>query len=97
MAAEPAEPRDATAQTRPREPEPEPGAREAGRPERPQGMVPGRARRRQNGTPTADPSLASRRPEAWFELDWRAVCPRARRGGAVGVHDARRVGAAHVV
>ncbi|HSS58414.1 MAG TPA: hypothetical protein VLK59_10430, partial [Solirubrobacteraceae bacterium] len=45
-AAEPAEPHDATAQTRPRRSEPEPGAREAGRPERPQGMVPGRERRR---------------------------------------------------
>jgi hypothetical protein len=45
-AAEPAEPHDATAQTRPRPSEPEPGAREAGRPERPQGIVPGRERRR---------------------------------------------------
>ena len=44
--AEPAERRDATAQTRPGPSEPEPGAREAGRPERPQGMVPGRERRR---------------------------------------------------
>ena len=41
-----AEPRDATAETPPRRSEPESGAREAGRPERPQGMVPGRERRR---------------------------------------------------
>jgi hypothetical protein len=52
-AAEPDEPLDATAQTRPTEPEPELAAREARqreresrRHERPQGMVPGRERRR---------------------------------------------------
>jgi hypothetical protein len=45
-AAEPDEPLATTAQTRPRESEPEPGAREAGERERPQGMVPGRERRR---------------------------------------------------
>jgi hypothetical protein len=45
-AAEPAEPHDTTAQTRPGRSEPEPRAREAGRPERPQGMVPGCERRR---------------------------------------------------
>jgi hypothetical protein len=43
-AAERDEPLDTTAETRPREPEP--GAREAGQRERPQGMVPGRERRR---------------------------------------------------